>query len=288
MWFDADIDAPDEADAVAAHSGGPAGPRGGARLRDRARRLFGHRPRAGGELARGRRCWPSPILFYVVVYTMWLKRLTAQNIVIGGAAGALPPVIGWAAMTGGVSLEPLLYFLVIFMWTPPHFWALALVHPRRLRARRHPHDAERGGRRIDPPANPLLFACCLRLWARCPGCSGRAGLPYGVAALVLGARIRSPRLPPLAPPRGRQASRREAPVRLLDLLSVRALRVRAGRARGRPACRWVNADAAERPLAPEQARRRRRRSVALALLLAALVVLFYVIALVRGPGIAPS
>jgi protoheme IX farnesyltransferase len=66
------------------------------------------------------------IAFYVVVYTMWLKRWTAQNIVIGGAAGALPPVVGWAAMTGGVSLEPLLLFLVIFMWTPPHFWALAL------------------------------------------------------------------------------------------------------------------------------------------------------------------
>ena len=66
------------------------------------------------------------IFFYLVVYTMWLKRWTAQNIVIGGAAGALPPVIGWAAMTGGVSLEPMLLFLVIFMWTPPHFWALAL------------------------------------------------------------------------------------------------------------------------------------------------------------------
>jgi heme o synthase len=66
------------------------------------------------------------ILFYVVVYTAWLKRITRQNIVIGGAAGALPPVIGWAAATGNVALEPLALFLIIFLWTPPHFWALAL------------------------------------------------------------------------------------------------------------------------------------------------------------------
>ncbi len=66
------------------------------------------------------------ILFYIVVYTAWLKRATRQNIVIGGAAGALPPVIGWAAGTGEVGLEPLTLFLIIFLWTPPHFWALAL------------------------------------------------------------------------------------------------------------------------------------------------------------------
>src|ERR1700761_4016730 len=66
------------------------------------------------------------IVFYVVVYTAWLKRTTRQNIVIGGAAGALPPVIGWAAATGSIGLEPLALFLIIFLWTPPHFWALAL------------------------------------------------------------------------------------------------------------------------------------------------------------------
>ncbi|MBR9653041.1 heme o synthase [Thalassovita aquimarina] len=66
------------------------------------------------------------IFFYAVVYTMWLKRWTPQNIVIGGAAGAFPPMIGWAVATGGVSLESVLMFLLIFMWTPPHFWALAL------------------------------------------------------------------------------------------------------------------------------------------------------------------
>ncbi len=66
------------------------------------------------------------IFFYAVIYTMWLKRATPQNIVIGGAAGAFPPMIGWAAATGGVSVESVLMFALIFMWTPPHFWALAL------------------------------------------------------------------------------------------------------------------------------------------------------------------
>jgi protoheme IX farnesyltransferase len=66
------------------------------------------------------------IFFYVVVYTIWLKRCTPQNIVIGGAAGALPPAIGWAAATGEIGLEPIILFLIVFLWTPPHFWALAL------------------------------------------------------------------------------------------------------------------------------------------------------------------
>jgi len=67
------------------------------------------------------------IFFYAVIYSMWLKRWTPQNIVIGGSAGALPPVIGWAAATGSVSLEPVVMFLIIFIWTPPHFWALAML-----------------------------------------------------------------------------------------------------------------------------------------------------------------
>ena len=70
------------------------------------------------------------IAFYLFVYTMWLKRRTPQNIVIGGAAGAFPPMIGWAAMTGSVSLEGVVLFLIVFLWTPPHFWALALYRTR--------------------------------------------------------------------------------------------------------------------------------------------------------------
>lgn len=66
------------------------------------------------------------IFFYAVIYTIWLKRTTPQNIVIGGAAGAFPPMIGWAVATGGISVESVLMFLIVFMWTPPHFWALAL------------------------------------------------------------------------------------------------------------------------------------------------------------------
>ena len=98
------------------------------------------------------------IFFYVVVYTMWLKRWTPQNIVIGGAAGAFPPMIGWAAATGGVGLESVLLFLIIFFWTPPHFWALSLYRADDYAARRH-SDAAGGRRRArDAPADPALYA----------------------------------------------------------------------------------------------------------------------------------
>ena len=128
------------------------------------------------------------IVFYVAIYTMWLKRWTAQNIVIGGAAGALPPVIGWAAMTGGVSLEPLLYFLVIFMWTPPHFWALALFTRG---------DYERAGIPMMPNVagdestrrQILVYSLLLAPVGALPFLFGTAGAPYGVAALLLGAEL---------------------------------------------------------------------------------------------------
>jgi protoheme IX farnesyltransferase len=77
-------------------------------------------------------------LFYVLVYTRWLKRSTPQNIVIGGAAGAVPPVVGWAAATGNLTLPALLLFLIVFFWTPPHFWALALLIRREYAAARIP------------------------------------------------------------------------------------------------------------------------------------------------------
>ncbi|EQD46598.1 protoheme IX farnesyltransferase, partial [mine drainage metagenome] len=73
-------------------------------------------------------------LYYVVIYTMWLKRRTPQNIVIGGGAGAFPPLIGWAAVTGQVSVAALLMFLIIFLWTPPHFWSLALYRQEDYRS----------------------------------------------------------------------------------------------------------------------------------------------------------
>jgi heme o synthase len=127
----------------------------------------------------------STILFYVVVYTMGLKRRTAQNIVIGGAAGALPPVIGWAAVSGSISLEPVLYFLVIFLWTPPHFWALALF------AR---SDYERAGIPMMPNVagdestrrQILLYAVLVAPAGLLPFLMTGAGLVYGVAAAALG------------------------------------------------------------------------------------------------------
>ena len=84
-------------------------------------------------------------VFYVGIYTLWLKRSTPQNIVIGGAAGALPPMIGYAAVTGSLSSSSLVLFAIIFIWTPPHFWALALLRSEDYAARRHPDDAERQG-----------------------------------------------------------------------------------------------------------------------------------------------
>jgi protoheme IX farnesyltransferase len=81
------------------------------------------------------------IFFYVAVYTMWLKRQTPQNIVIGGAAGALPPVIGWTAATGEIALEPFVLFLIIFLWTPPHFWALSLNRADEYGSRWRPYVA---------------------------------------------------------------------------------------------------------------------------------------------------
>ena len=88
------------------------------------------------------------IFFYVVVYSMWLKRSTPQNIVIGGAAGAFPPMIGWAVATGGISTESLLMFTLIFMWTPPHFWALALFMKSDYHKARVPMLTVTHGRRI--------------------------------------------------------------------------------------------------------------------------------------------
>src|SRR5580692_10060869 len=124
--------------------------------------------------------------FYVVVYTMWLKRRTPQNIVIGGAAGALPPMIGWAAATGGVSLEPVVLFLLIFFWTPPHFWALSLYRTEDYARAGIPMlpvvaGAEETRRQI------LLYTLVLAPLGLTPWLLGYAGLAYGVVAVATGA-----------------------------------------------------------------------------------------------------
>ncbi|MDA9468054.1 heme o synthase [Bradyrhizobium sp. CCBAU 53415] len=126
------------------------------------------------------------IFFYVVIYTMGLKRWTAQNIVIGGAAGALPPVVAWASVTGTVDVEPLLLFAIIFFWTPPHFWALALFRS---------DDYARAGIPMLPNvAGPdatrlqiLLYTIVLIAVAAAPWALGYFDAVYGIVSLILGA-----------------------------------------------------------------------------------------------------
>ena len=125
------------------------------------------------------------IAFYVVIYTMWLKRRTPQNIVIGGAAGAFPPIVGWAAVTGGVSFESLVLFLIIFIWTPPHFWALALYRCR---------DYERVGVPMMPVVKGgdstrrqiLAYSVLLAPLGVLPAFIGLGGTTYLIVSSVLG------------------------------------------------------------------------------------------------------
>jgi protoheme IX farnesyltransferase len=126
------------------------------------------------------------ILFYVAVYTAWLKRATRQNIVIGGAAGALPPVIGWAAATGGVGLEPLALFLIIFLWTPPHFWALALNRSDDYARAGIPMLPVVAGRAATT-RQILIYSGLLVVASELPFVLGFAGTAYGVIAAICGA-----------------------------------------------------------------------------------------------------
>ena len=128
----------------------------------------------------------AAILFYVFVYTIWLKRRTPQNIVIGGAAGAFPPMIGWAAVTGDISLLPVLLFAIIFMWTPPHFWALALW--------RNPDYTKAGVPMMPVVAGMestkrqmLLYTLTLPFVALAPVYLGVAGWVYGAVSILLNA-----------------------------------------------------------------------------------------------------
>jgi protoheme IX farnesyltransferase len=128
----------------------------------------------------------ATIAFYVLVYTMWLKRRTPLNIVIGGAAGALPPMIGWAAVTGSVAIEPIVLFLIIFFWTPPHFWALALYRTEDYARAGIPMlpvvaGAQETRRQI------LLYTLVLAPLGVSPWFLGYAGALYGVVAVATGA-----------------------------------------------------------------------------------------------------
>jgi heme o synthase len=126
------------------------------------------------------------IAFYVVVYTMWLKRLTPQNIVIGGAAGALPPVIGWVAATGSFAVEPVLLFAIIFFWTPPHFWALSLYRTGDYARAGVPMLPVVAGAR-ETRRQIVLYTLLLAPLGIAPWLFGYAGLSYGIVALATGA-----------------------------------------------------------------------------------------------------
>ena len=125
------------------------------------------------------------IFFYVVIYTMWLKRSTPQNIVIGGAAGALPPIVGYAAATGDISLASIILFAIIFVWTPPHFWALALV--------KHDDYGRAGVPMMPNVLGPdrtrleiLAYSLLLAPLGAAPWAMGFAGAVYGAVAVAAG------------------------------------------------------------------------------------------------------
>ncbi len=123
--------------------------------------------------------------FYVFIYTMWLKRRTPQNIVIGGAAGAFPPVIGWAAVTGGIDVMPVLLFLIVFFWTPPHFWALSLyAHADYKRAGVPMLPVVRGAKHTR--RNVMVYTVLLVPLTLAPWAMGLTGPVYGISALALG------------------------------------------------------------------------------------------------------
>lgn len=132
---------------------------------------------AGGLLA-------FTIFFYAVIYTMWLKRWTPQNIVIGGAAGAFPPMIGWAAVTGTITIESTILFAIIFLWTPPHFWALALYKKGDYEAAGIPMMPNVAGERATQN-QIFIYSILLSITALLPVFIGFASLAYGAAALLL-------------------------------------------------------------------------------------------------------
>jgi heme o synthase len=185
MWYDADID------AVMSRTAGRSIPRG--RVSRTEALVFGLvlASSAVAVLAivtnvRAAALLAFAIFFYVAVYTMWLKRHTPQNIVIGGAAGALPPVIGWASATGEIGLEPLILFLIIFLWTPPHFWALSLNRSDEYARAGVPMLPVVAGRAATT-RQILIYSALMAPISVVPWLLGFAGPIYAVTAVVCGA-----------------------------------------------------------------------------------------------------
>jgi heme o synthase len=185
MWYDADID------AVMARTAMRPIPRGrvsrfGALVFGIALGCFAVLVLALATNLLAAALLAGTIFFYVVVYTMWLKRATPQNIVIGGAAGALPPVIGWAAGTGEIGIEPLTLFLMICLWTPPHFWALALNRTDDYACAGVPMLPVVAGRRATT-RQILIYSGLLLPASELPWVLGFAGATYGAIVAGCGA-----------------------------------------------------------------------------------------------------
>jgi protoheme IX farnesyltransferase len=184
MWYDRDID------AVMERTRERPLPRG--RIAPEEALSFGVVLAAGSVLMMGIAVnWVAAsllavtVLFYVFVYTIWLKRRTPQNIVIGGAAGAFPPMIGWAAVTGSVSIESIALFALIFMWTPPHFWALSLYRCNDYAAAGVPMLPVVAGK-AETKRQMLIYTVLLIPVGMAPAMLGIAGWIYGAVALILG------------------------------------------------------------------------------------------------------
>jgi protoheme IX farnesyltransferase len=185
MWYDADID------AVMTRTATRPIPRGTV---SRVEALFFGLVLAGGAVAvlglalnvMAAALLAFAIFFYIVVYTLWLKRRTRQNIVIGGAAGALPPMIGWAAATGEIGLEPFILFLIVFLWTPPHFWALSLNRTADYARACIPMLPVVAGQ-AETRRQIIFYTVVLAPISMLPWALGFAGIIYGLAAAVGGA-----------------------------------------------------------------------------------------------------
>jgi protoheme IX farnesyltransferase len=184
MWYDRDID------AIMSRTKDRPIPSG--RVSSDAALTFGVMLAGGSIMVMGLAInWLAAALltltisFYIFVYTIWLKRRTPQNIVIGGAAGAFPPMIGWAAITGTISLEPIVLFAIIFIWTPPHFWALSLYRSDDYKAAGIPMMPLVHGR-AKTKKQILLYSLVLAPLGLVPCFLGTAGALYGLIALLLG------------------------------------------------------------------------------------------------------
>jgi len=187
MWYDADID------AVMTRTAMRPIPRG--RVSRAEALAFGLTLSAGSIAVLGfavniaaAALLAFTIFFYVVVYTMWLKRQTPQNIVIGGAAGAFPPVIGWVAVTGRIGVEPLILFLIIFLWTPPHFWALSLNRAGEYARAGIPMLPVVAGT-AETKRQILIYTVLLVPISILPWALGFAGALYGATAGMFGVTI---------------------------------------------------------------------------------------------------